>query len=346
MGTRLGGDAVAAASVNTAMTELPARLLLDLPNWLGDFCHTLPALNALLAANRGGSMTALLPSSHAPLAGMLGVAAVSRPRSAGFWWGRQHLRGRFDVAVTARHSTRAKLLLAGSGARRRLASNGRGASVLRLETFAVDRSRHQRHDLDDALATLAAGVAGTECARLPISPTLAQQGRRRLALLAGAAPAVALFPGSHALPAKRYPHEGYGAIGAALSERGAIPLVVVGPGEEVLGFRVAALSRGRVVPTHWALDEIAGLLAACAAAVGNDSGLTHLASLTGCPTVALFGPTDPARTSPVGDAEVLRPPEGSEIGEIPADRIVAAVLDRLAPEPGTEERPQLRLAVR
>lgn len=50
------------------------------------------------------------------------------------------------------------------------------------------------------------------------------------------------------------------------------------------------------------------MLAACDAAVGNDSGLTHLAAAVGCPTVALFGPTDPARTTPVGAAVVLRAP--------------------------------------
>jgi ADP-heptose:LPS heptosyltransferase len=46
--------------------------------------------------------------------------------------------------------------------------------------------------------------------------------------------------------------------------------------------------------------------------VGNDSGLTHLAAVVGCPTVALFGPTEPARTAPVGPAVIVRalPPAG------------------------------------
>ena len=34
--------------------------------------------------------------------------------------------------------------------------------------------------------------------------------------------------------------------------------------------------------------------------VGNDSGITHLAAYLGCPTVALFGPTDPRIWGPVG----------------------------------------------
>lgn len=34
--------------------------------------------------------------------------------------------------------------------------------------------------------------------------------------------------------------------------------------------------------------------------MGNDSGITHMAALTGCPTLALFGPTDPVVWAPLG----------------------------------------------
>ncbi len=34
--------------------------------------------------------------------------------------------------------------------------------------------------------------------------------------------------------------------------------------------------------------------------IGNDSGITHLAAVAGCPTVAIFGPTSPAVWRPMG----------------------------------------------
>ena len=48
------------------------------------------------------------------------------------------------------------------------------------------------------------------------------------------------------------------------------------------------------------LPEVAQWLRHCRAYVGNDSGITHLSAYLGCPTIALFGPTDPRIWGPVG----------------------------------------------
>lgn len=45
---------------------------------------------------------------------------------------------------------------------------------------------------------------------------------------------------------------------------------------------------------------VAGVLAQAQLFIGQDSGMTHLAGLIGVRTVALFGPTDPARWAPRG----------------------------------------------
>lgn len=48
------------------------------------------------------------------------------------------------------------------------------------------------------------------------------------------------------------------------------------------------------------LTELASTLQRCRGYLGNDSGITHLAALTGIPTLALFGPTDPRVWHPIG----------------------------------------------
>lgn len=263
-------------------------------------------MQGLLAANRGGRSCLLVPEGHAGIARATGAEVLVRPPRAGLRWGREALSGRFDVAISARHSLRAKLLLAGCAAPLTLVSQGRGAELLGLHTFAVDRGRHQRHDLDGALRSLGLPPIHPVPVRLPLPRRLRHEGVTLRRSVVSSAPVVALLPGSCGMAAKRYPPERWAAVARELGRRGLRVVVVPGPGEEELGSLVAWAGGGRLAPEVWPLGLVAAFLAACDAAGGNDSGLTHLAAAVGCPTVAVFGPTDPARTAPVGGATVVR----------------------------------------
>ena len=306
------------------MPALPSRLLLDMPNWLGDFVHTLPALTRLAAGNARGRTAVLLPEAHACLARLLGVETVTRPIDAGYSWARRALRGRYDVVISARHAVRAKLLLRGAGAHLALASRGRGAALLGLTTFRVDRGRHQRHDLDGALQKfrLAAVDDSTWRFRMPDGPVAV--AREALVRAAGPGSVVALLPGSSAMPAKRYPVQGFAAVAKLLAECHVTCVVVTGPRQEDLAAAVAAAGAAIALPVE-PLDNVAAMFTGCAAVIGNDSGLTHLAAVVGCPTIALFGPTDPHRTGPVGGAIVMHAPRGS-LPEIQPSQITATVI--------------------
>jgi len=48
------------------------------------------------------------------------------------------------------------------------------------------------------------------------------------------------------------------------------------------------------------LAELARWIAGARLYIGNDSGITHLAAAVGTPTLAIFGPTDPAIWRPAG----------------------------------------------
>lgn len=50
--------------------------------------------------------------------------------------------------------------------------------------------------------------------------------------------------------------------------------------------------------------------------IGNDSGITHLAAAAGCPTLAIFGPTNPAVWAPRGEnVRVIQGKEGFPTAE-------------------------------
>ncbi len=73
------------------------------------------------------------------------------------------------------------------------------------------------------------------------------------------------------------------------------------------------------------LGDLADWLAGARLFVGNDSGITHLAAAVGTPTLALFGPTDPAIWAPPG-ARVLRQ---DPIENLSLEQVHRAVIDLL-----------------
>ncbi|MGE0454105.1 MAG: glycosyltransferase family 9 protein [Vicinamibacteria bacterium] len=105
---------------------------------------------------------------------------------------------------------------------------------------------------------------------------------------------LALHPGSGS-PRKNWPEQRFAALAASASA-GRPWLLVLGPAEA--GARLARAGGARVLRAP--ARVVAAVLARAGAYVGNDSGVSHLAAAAGAPTLALFGPTDPALWAPLG----------------------------------------------
>lgn len=76
------------------------------------------------------------------------------------------------------------------------------------------------------------------------------------------------------------------------------------------------------------LEQLVEQLMGASAYVGNDAGPTHLAAQLGLPTVALFGPTDPAVWSPRGPGvSVIAPEEPQPMDWLQLEQVLDAVLD-------------------
>ncbi len=73
------------------------------------------------------------------------------------------------------------------------------------------------------------------------------------------------------------------------------------------------------------LFDLARFLAGARAYIGNDSGITHLAAAVGVPTIALFGPTDPAIWSPRG--RLVKIIQAPQMSPIPPEAVIAALAE-------------------
>jgi heptosyltransferase-2 len=124
---------------------------------------------------------------------------------------------------------------------------------------------------------------------------------------------VALHAGSGGA-AKRWSPASFGALAIELRGTSLRPLLIEGPHDADVTHEVRSWAGEAPLPTVEALPlgALVAVLRRCAACVGNDSGVTHLAALAGTPTLALFGPSDPALWAPLGRrTAVLRSPAGA-----------------------------------
>jgi len=113
---------------------------------------------------------------------------------------------------------------------------------------------------------------------------------------------VVIHPGA-AYPARRWPPQRFAAVAAALHDAGH-EIVITGDRNEVeLARSVAAgagLPQSCVLAGTLGLLELVTLICDCHLLVCGDTGVGHIATATGAPSVLLFGPTPPNRWGPRG----------------------------------------------
>jgi ADP-heptose:LPS heptosyltransferase len=138
---------------------------------------------------------------------------------------------------------------------------------------------------------------------------------------------VAIHAGSGS-PSKNWPPDRFGLLLDAIAPSGRW-LLVEGPADADAS---ALLMRRAGALVARALDAriLGAVLARAGLFVGHDSGVSHLAAAWGAPTLALFGPTDPALWAPRGQrVSVVRAPEGRMVG-LGVDAVIAAAATLVA----------------
>jgi heptosyltransferase-3 len=183
------------------------------------------------------------------------------------------------------------------------------AAPRRVGLVPVD-ARHawwKRTIFHGALPVVASNHRVIEVLRL--ATWLALEPHPRIVCPAGALPQGAARSGPHAVVHagpmfryRRWTDEGWRLLARALADRGLAVAATGSPDaaereylDRIWGQADVAVERldGRL-----AWPEIAALLSSARVYVGPDTSVTHLAAAMGCPTVALFGPTDPRLWGP------------------------------------------------
>ena len=221
----------------------------------------------------------------------------------------------------------------------------RGVAEVRVESPAAShvRARHQSDRLLEITGLSSSGDVSVPALTLPDAFLAYGAVRLQERGLPTDRPMALIHPGS----GSRYKCVRPEVLGAGLSplpEQGLLPLILEGPadGAAAAGLLAHVPSDTPVIRGVDLIVLTALLLKMCLF-IGHDSGITHLAAAAGIPTVALFGPTDPARWAPRGAQvtvlqaapctceswEQVRQCGAQPCLHLPVDRIVEAGLSRM-----------------
>lgn len=299
----------------------PWRILIVKLSSLGDIVHALPVAASLRASYPGARLAWLveekwlpLVARHPALDDVFTVDSHAFRRRPHRWQalgaGIGEIR-RFepDVALDLQGTVKSALLTRLSGAPRRIgfAANVRlelGASLAYTESVHP----HSTHVVEKML-DLAAAVGPLERRlEFPFPVPEAVQAEVDEWLSTNRVGPFAFFSPGGGWASKRWPAERYARLAEMLERDYGLAVVINrGPGDRDLddAHRRASTIRARLFSGD--LDHLAAILRRARLAVGGDTGPLQLAAALATPTVALFGPTDPARNAPFGGAtEVLR----------------------------------------
>jgi heptosyltransferase-3 len=281
--------------------ELPSRsrILVVVLRRLGDVLLTTPLIRSLRRAWPDATIDALV---FADTAGILQgnpdlntiVSMPVRPTLGQGLALAARLWRRYELAVSTQSGDRPTgfAILAG---RRRVAQveprlSGRLKQMLLHRSVATASGVHRVEEmlrLADAL-----GIAR--------APELVPPSARDIE-----APPSGDYAVIHAAPMFRYKQwaqDGWRELAATLAARGFSIMATGGPAESERRYLDEVWRAGSVAVRRvdGKLDwpQLAGLLSKARVYVGPDTSVTHLAAASGCPTVALYGPTDPRRWAP------------------------------------------------
>lgn len=297
------------------------RLLIRGTNWIGDVVMTLPAVAAIRARWPRARISVLAkpwvaevyrlsnaideiivfeePGRHAGSTGKLRLAGELRNKD-------------FHCAILLQNAIEAAIIarLAGIPLRAGYNSDGRGL----LLTHAVRRTAEirQARQSDYYLAM----VEALGCRAVETEPVL-HPGKdyKRLAATLFArfgidekSVIIGLSPGAAYGPAKRWFPDRFAAVADSLIEEYRAEVVVFGSGgDRPSAAEVQKNARHALIDVSGKTDlkEAIALISRCDIFISNDSGLMHVAGALGIPTVAIFGSTNPATTSPAGEKSVV-----------------------------------------
>lgn len=292
------------------------RILVIRLSALGDVVMSSGLIGALREVHPGAHLVWLVEPAAAPLLRhnprLDGLLVLPRAEWRQLWTQRRFvtlwrslrqfralLRAeRFDIAIDAQGLLKSALCAWWSGAARRVSLIGReGSHRLMTERVVPTPEAGDRRPIASEYRALARHLGARAEYRMDLAIGERPLARARAVLSDAGVPQgarLAVLCPFTTRPQKHWFDERWSALAVALSAQGYTTVLLGGPADAERAGLIAAQAPGTLaLAGRLALDDTAALISLGALLVGVDTGLTHMGTALGVPSVALFGSTRP-----------------------------------------------------
>jgi heptosyltransferase-2 len=270
------------------------KILIILPNWLGDAVMATPAIEALCTLHPDAELT--LVGSYVSLEALKHHPRCTRSYVDETKIGGNRLLntyrfakllGKHDMGITFRSQLHSSLLLRFTGTPLTAARASWHSRTLLTRPVTPHHPAHLVEQYRDIAQALSAEPLIIGHLRLHIAPHRFDR------------PTLGINPGATYGSAKRWYPEKFAEVARAFADRYEI-VIFGGPGEVEMARDIEARLEGINVTNlaeKTSVQELCAMIGGLSLFVTNDSGPMHVAAAYQIPTVAIFGPTRHLETS-------------------------------------------------
>jgi heptosyltransferase-2 len=298
------------------------RILVKGTNWVGDTIISFSAVSALRQRFPKARISVLAKARLAELwranPAVDEVIPYDMPRGLRRPLGElciAHIlkRKKIDLAVIFPRSFSSALMAFLGGIPRRIGYKSEGRDLLLTEGITCTAEVLSRHRMYFYLH-LIEGLGQGASPPLPALSLNGNQARWAETFLSDngleGKVLIGINPGATYGQAKCWPPERFAELGRKLKEDHGAFILIFGSSrhqEKSLNADIARGIGGHCLDLsgETSLLQLAALLRSCRLLVTNDTGTMHVAAAVGTRVVAIFGPTDPRTTSPLGEGHVV-----------------------------------------
>ena len=318
------------------------RLAIRVSNWLGDIVMSLPHIRAIREARPDMRITVLAPEIHTTWLLKIRISdqVISLPPKGcsrfSFFYKMRHQY--YDTYLNFTNSLRSDIeaFLTRTPQRFGLEQPRIKRSLL-TNTYKIpdsfnNKQTHQ-HTIWEAMMTHFGIPQHIDKTPLVWNPNFVRPNHRK---------EIAIIPGSENNPEKRWPVEYWNAlIEKIVTIEPEIRFVILGTSNDATSAKPIGFCRHYVdnITGETNMTQLLDILSKSSLVIGNDTGGVHLANAVGTPSIVLFGPTNPLKTSPIydGKMKILQPPNypstgGGPMKEIQVNQVLDSFLELYSPE--------------